>query len=199
MLLLCFITIFCIVGISLFDYFPGDIVVTQYFQKFFPSNTLWADTISNIAKFPYSIILLIITVIISFFINGLRAVVLSIISFVGLSMLDKFIKIFVFQTRPSVDLISVSTISTSSSFPSTSGIVYIATFGFLLMLSAKFWRNSLFNKLVFFSSFIPLVVIFIARIVLGAHWPSDIIVTYMLGIVFVMLLLPFLSKNQSNV
>jgi undecaprenyl-diphosphatase len=170
--------------------------VTQNIQKFFPSNTLWADTISNVAKFPYSIILLIITMIASFFISGIRAVVLSIISFVGLILIDKFVKIFVFQMRPSVDLINVSQISTSSSFPSTSGIVYIATFGFLLMLSAKFWQDNIFNKIVFCLSFIPLIAIFIARIVLGAHWPSDIIVTYMVGVIFIMLLLPFLSKNK---
>tara|TARA_B110000977_G_scaffold197746_1_gene281062 strand:- start:517 stop:930 length:414 start_codon:yes stop_codon:yes gene_type:complete len=133
------VTIFCIVDISLFDYFPGDVTITQNLQKFFPSNTLWADSISNIAKLPYSIILLIITMIASFFISGIIAVVLSVISFVGLSLLDKFIKVFVFQARPSVDLISVSTISTSSSFPSTSGVVYVATFGFLLLLGAKFW------------------------------------------------------------
>ncbi len=49
--------------------------------------------------------------------------------------------------------------------------------------------------MVFFLSFIPLIAIFIARIVLGAHWLSDIIITYMVGVVYIMLLLPFLSKK----
>ena len=194
-LILILVTLNLVILVNNFDYFIGDITISQSIQSVFHSDLAWADMLSNLAKSPYSIILLLVTMTLAFAIKGIRSLVLSIISFVGLSLLDKIIKFFVFQARPSTELIFVSENSTSSAFPSTSAIIYVATFGFLLLLSAKFYKESLLNKLVFFISLIPLVAIFFARVALGAHWPSDLIITYIVGIVWIMLLLPFLPKR----
>ncbi|WP_212789786.1 phosphatase PAP2 family protein [Francisella halioticida] len=48
-----------------------------------------------------------------------------------------------------------------------------------------------------FISFIPLIAIFIARVVLGAHWPSDLIITYMVGVVWIMFLISFIKRTQN--
>ena len=194
-LILMLVTLNLVILVNKFDYFIGDITISQSIQSVFHSDLAWADMLSNLAKFPYSIILLLVTMILAFTIKGSRCLVLSIISFIGLSLLDKIIKFFIFQARPSTELIFVSENSTSSAFPSTSAIIYIATFGFLLLISAKFYKESLLNSLVFFISFIPLIAIFVARIALEAHWPSDVVITYVVGIVWIMILLPFLPKR----
>ncbi|BCD91560.1 hypothetical protein fh0823_16990 [Francisella halioticida] len=147
LMFLVLLTLVLIILVDNYDYFYGDVTVAKHIQAIFSGDIAWDNILSNLAEFPYNIVLLIIAMAIAFYIKGYRAAFLAVISFIGLSLIDKVIKVFVFQARPSADLISVRHKSTTSGFSSTSAIIYVAIFGFLLLLSARFIKNNYLIKL----------------------------------------------------
>jgi len=182
--------------VNQFAYFPGDVSLAKSIQAILPPDTAWATTLSNFSKFPLYFILLALTIFFALICSGVRAAMLAPFSFAGLWLLDKFLRLFIFQPRPVSSLINVAEPSASSGFPSTAAMIYMGTFGFLLLLSLKFCKGSAINKIVFLISALVLVAVFLARIVLGAHWPSDLLISYLLGTVWILFLLPFISPNS---
>jgi membrane-associated phospholipid phosphatase len=98
------------------------------------------------------------------------------------------------QPRPSPELIQVVGHPKGYAFPSIFGLVYAATFGYLWLLTGTQCRGTL-------RVFIPLVAVSLlligacARIVLGAHWPSDLWVAYLIGLFWIAALLPFSRRK----
>lgn len=86
----------------------------------------------------------------------------------------------VHRSRPSPDLIHVVNHLGISGFPSGHVMTYSMVFGFLLYLSLKIPNRYLKWLAVFFCSSV-IVLIGIARIYSGEHWPSDILGAYLLG------------------
>lgn len=192
-------TIIAVVGISLINklaYFPGDIQVAKIIQGNLSVNLSWAAWLSKLAEFPWYIILLALSALLAWLCHSFRSGLFVFISFAGLWSLDKLLRLVVFQPRPSSNLIHVVKALPGSAFPSTAAFIYMATFGFLLFLTLKTYQKSVFNKIIFFVSLFILTTVFFARVALGAHWPSDLLLSYLIGIIWISLLIPFLSIQK---
>jgi len=74
-------------------------------------------------------------------------------------------------------------------FPSIFGLLYAATFGHIALLAHARLRGSLAIALAVVSLLI-LLISACARIVLGAHWLSDLWVAFLIGLFWIELLLP---------
>jgi membrane-associated phospholipid phosphatase len=134
----------------------------------------------------------VITVALSWIIAGWRAALLSLVSFGGMWVLGKFLGPAVARPRPSPELVNVAKQLSGYSFPSLFALTYASTVGFLAALFAL-KTSGVFRMIVLSLCGILLFVGWIARVALGAHWPSDVGVSYLIALVWATLLIRFLK------
>ncbi|MEW6110594.1 MAG: phosphatase PAP2 family protein [Thermodesulfobacteriota bacterium] len=171
-------------------YLPGDVATTRLMQSMLPESKHWAQVISSTAKVPWIWGLIAVTFVISWMIAGWRASLLSVVAFIGLWLLGKWLSPVIAQPRPSPELARVAEAASGYAFPSIFAFNYIATVGFVAVLAAAKASGNL--RWVLLVVCISLLVIGgIARIALAAHWPSDVAVSYLIGFLWVTLLIRF--------
>ncbi len=103
------------------------------------------------------------------------------------------------RPRPSPELVRVWRPLSGYSFPSISALGYAATFGFLAVLAAVQSSGRLRLALMIGCG-VLLVLCWAARVALGAHWPSDVLISYYLGLLWaaglIRLFLPGLLRKN---
>lgn len=130
-------------------------------------------------------------------ISGWRAALLAFPIFLGLWLFGLWLSPHVAQPRPSPELITVIGHPKGYSFPSISGLVYASTFGYLGLLAAV-RLHGVGAILIPISAAAMLILGAWARIVLGAHWPSDLWASYLMGFLWVELLLPLSRRDTAK-
>ncbi len=166
-----------------YAYFPGDVAVEKGVQSVVPQNLVWAEKISRTAEFPWVMLLVILTFVLSWIIGGWPAALGSVLSFIGMMALGKWLGPLAARPRPSPDLVNVFRPLTGYSFPSLFALRYAATFGFLAILAI--WKGAGVLRAILIVVCIALLVIgWVARVALAAHWPSDVIISYYLGLLW---------------
>jgi membrane-associated phospholipid phosphatase len=170
-------------------YFPGDIALARLIQAVVPGDSAWAKWVTDTAKVPGRFVLLAISLLVAWFLGRWRAFILAAISFGAMLGLESLLKAIINRPRPTPDLIEVLSKSEGFSFPSTFALVYAATFGFIAILALASYRGSKISRLsIFVVCCLILPIGMVARIVLGAHWASDILVSYLISGLFSTLL-----------
>lgn len=124
-------------------YFPTDIAIARAVQAVLAGPVGWARWITTSADKPTCFVLLILTIIFAWMISGWRAALLSLPIFFGLWGFGAWLSPLAAQPRPSADLIHVVGHPGGYAFPSTFGLIYVATFGYLGMLAAVRLRGAL--------------------------------------------------------
>ena len=171
-----------------YAFFPGDMAVEKGVQFLVPANLNWAEAVSRTAEFPWVLFILVIIIALSWGLSGWRAAVLSILSFAGMWVLGAWLGPVIARPRPSPELVRVFRPLSGYSFPSLFALRYAATFGFLAILAAMKSSGMLrFGLLTVCGAF--LVLGFVARVALAAHWPSDVIISFYLGLLWAALLI----------
>jgi len=175
-------------------HYPGDIAVTRLVQSLAPKPISWAQWISSSAGFPWSLVLLVVTVALSWIIAGWRAALLSLVSFGGMSVLGRFLGPVVARPRPSPELVNVAKQLSGYSFPSIFALTYASTLGFLAVLFALKTSGALRIAVVALGCILVFVG-WIARVTLGAHWPSDVGLSYLIALLWATLLIRFVKMK----
>ena len=174
---------------SRLPYFPTDVAIARVVQSRVPMTVSAANWITATAEKPWWIVLLALTAASAWMISGWRAALLAIPIFFGLFLFGIWLSPHVAQPRPSPALIRVVGHPKGYAFPSIFGLIYAATFGYIGLLAAQ-------RAVRPWSIVIPVLVMAVltlgacARIVLGAHWPSDIWAAYLMGLFWIELLIP---------
>lgn len=167
-----------------FPVLPGDVAFARLGQSLAGESTAWAHAITNTAKAPWAYVLVALAAGISWRLRGPWTAGASVIAYLLAHGFDRLLKPLIGRPRPSPELIEVAGSTTGFSCPSTFALVYAATFGFLLCVLCQqrrsVWRNA---GLVFCS--VALVLGASARVVLGGHWPSDLVFSCLLAALFV--------------
>ena len=105
----------------------------------------------------------------------------SLIAALIVELLNLLIKLLVHRSRPSTNLIHVTNLLNSYSFPSGHVMFYTGFFGFICFLIFTLlkpsWKRTLL--LLVFGSHV--VLIGLSRIYLGEHWASDVVGAYLIG------------------
>jgi membrane-associated phospholipid phosphatase len=179
------------ISLKYLPYLPGDVSTTRLIQSLLPESQHWAKILSSTAKAPWVFLLIAVTFVLSWVIAGRRAGLLSLASFMGLWLLGKWLGPVIAQPRPSPELVHVTTSLSGSAFPSIFAFNYISTVGFLAVLAAVKSSGRLRWALLIICSAL-LIAGWIARIALAAHWPSDLGISYLIGLLWVTLLIRFI-------
>jgi undecaprenyl-diphosphatase len=92
----------------------------------------------------------------------------------GSAILNGVIKTLIARPRPSTDLVTVVRDMESQSFPSGHVTFYVCYFGFLFFAAyALLPKGSPARRLALFLLALPVLLVGLSRVYLGAHWPSD--------------------------
>ncbi|MBI4774691.1 MAG: phosphatase PAP2 family protein [Deltaproteobacteria bacterium] len=188
------VTVLLIVGARYLPYFPGDLAVARFVQWITPASTGWAEWISSTAKFPLNLVLLTLTIGFSWWLAGRHAALLAMVSFAGMWVLGIGLGPLLARPRPSPDLIHVAGNLSGYSFPSIFGLTYASTIGYLgLLLTRK--ASGILRRTAVIACGLSLLVGWAARIALGAHWPSDVIMSYLIGFLWAYFLIRFVYRK----
>src|SRR6266851_8457071 len=103
------------------------------------------------------------------------------LSVAGAGILEWLVKLLVHRPRPAGPDVHVLTHVGGFSFPSGHVVSYMALFGFLLYLAWIALRSPVLRWGTVSLCLLLLVLIGPSRIYLGAHWASDVLGAYLLG------------------
>jgi membrane-associated phospholipid phosphatase len=98
------------------------------------------------------------------------------------------------RPRPSPELVNVVKSFSGYSFPSISALRYASTIGFLAVLALRKSKGTVRICLVIVCVAL-LILCFLARVALAAHWPSDVIISYYIALLFAALLIRLAPKS----
>jgi membrane-associated phospholipid phosphatase len=170
------ITVVIGIGVALTPYFPGDVAVARAVQSVSPNPGSWATPVSRLAPAPGKYYVMAVTLVAALFVGGWRGLVL-LIAFLLLEQYGaEHTKALFQRPRPSPDLITVVGRPSGFTFPSTTITFFAVTFGGLGVLAALM-RKAPYRVPVLVASFGMLALGCLARVALGAHWPSDVLFT----------------------
>ncbi|RDC58112.1 PAP2 family protein [Pedobacter chinensis] len=175
---------------------PLDIKISLLIQKYQAS---WLDktmlAISFFGELPYSLLSVLIVAAIFYWKKFKReALFISTILFSGLIILG--IKNVINRPRPTTFYVRLVEVNRFQSYPSGHVLSYVLFFGFLIILMNKLKDipKTTRNIVTYISAFL---MIFIApsRIYLGAHWFTDTLCGFLLGLICLFPLCYFYFKK----
>jgi membrane-associated phospholipid phosphatase len=104
-----------------------------------------------------------------------------IMSVLGSAIINSTLKLVISRPRPAVSaLVPVYRNTATQSFPSGHVTFYVCFFGFLFFVAfALLPRGSMLRRLALALTGVPVLLVGLSRIYLGAHWPSDTLGAYL--------------------
>ncbi len=173
-------------------FFPGDVAAARWIQSLLPAGPFWAPAVTQTAVPPWSLLLPAATFLLCRWIAGWKVAILSILSFLGMWLMGSALKAWIFRPRPSPELIQVIGSISGSSFPSTFALTYGSTVGFLLWVALR-WGKGAQRAILAPAALFALLLGGSARVILGAHWPSDVLISYALSLFWAGVLIQLLD------
>jgi undecaprenyl-diphosphatase len=175
-LLAAVVTVLIGVAVAMTPYFSGDVQLARSVQAAFPDPGWWATPISRLAPAPAKYAVMGFAGILAFALAGWRGLLMA----AGFIALEQYgaesTKAWFERPRPSRDLIAVVGTPGGFTFPSTTITFFAVTFGLVAVVAARVRTTPLaVTALVVSSSLLLLGCV--ARVALGAHWPSDVVLT----------------------
>jgi membrane-associated phospholipid phosphatase len=174
-------------------FFAFDLVITKSLQTIHNFLFYYLMFFLSFIGFTWGEILLpTFTAIIFFWHKRKEEAFFILLSTFGVIVISESIKRIVARPRPNGDMIiQVGEYLKHDSFPSGHVLFYIGFFGYLLYLAFTRLKKGWFRNLSigFFASLI--ILIGISRIYLGAHWFSDVLGSYLVGTIWLLLIVHF--------
>jgi membrane-associated phospholipid phosphatase len=177
-------------------YFPFDIFITKTVQQItlpgFHELMIFITTLGNFEWGIFTIIMLFIFFVIIR--KNILAIFLA-LSVVGSEILSVTFKAVIARPRPDPELITqLGKHLYSDSFPSGHVLFYIGCYGFLLFLSFAKLKHGLLRIILTIVLTLMLIFIGLSRIYVGAHWFSDVLGAYLIGSVWLLVVIYLYNK-----
>ncbi len=174
---------------------PFDHQISLFIQKYHsdPLDKIML-AISIFGELPYSFILVLIVATIFYRLKYKREsyFILSILCS-GLIILG--VKNIIDRPRPTEFYVRLVEINRFQSYPSGHVLSYILFFGFMMVLMRKLKHLPLLTRnIISYTSLFFIITIAFSRVYLGAHWFSDTLGGFMLGLICLVILCYFYLK-----
>ncbi len=170
-------------------YFAFDLVISRAVQMF---TAAWFDALMRLVSwlgFAPQVDIITLLIVAFLYITGIKwEAVVALLSAVGISLIGVAIKLLVDRPRPSADLIHVIAQLKDFSFPSGHVLFYTAFFGFLLFLTYTLLKPPVLRAILLFVFGALIALVGLSRIYEGQHWASDVLAAYLLGSVWLALM-----------
>lgn len=195
------LSLFIIVSLlsAINPYFKLDLQITeglQNIQSVLFSQLMWFVT--SLGNYPYMLFIVGITSSLLYLYKFRTEAIISSLAAAGSALSGSIIKMIVDRPRPEGDLVHVSVWLSDKSYPSNHVLVFTVFFGFLLYLLLSKPKHK--TKGIFFSIlfFLLIATIGISRIYLGAHWASDVLGGYLLGILWLIFTIRIYNSHNGK-
>lgn len=175
-LLALVVTVMVGAGVAMEPYFAGDVATTRAVQAASPNPGWWATPVSRLAPAPAKYYVMAIALAASFLVAGWRGLAVGVVFLLIEQYGAESTKAIFKRPRPSRELIAVVGNPSGFTFPSTTITFFSVTFGAVGVLAAL-RKKAPYRWPVMIMAFGMLGAGCIARVALGAHWPSDVILT----------------------
>jgi membrane-associated phospholipid phosphatase len=163
-------------------YFPIDVELTRSLQGI---DSPWIETVLRSVAwigFPPQSNFIFGTVIVLLFLVGFRwEAAMTLFAAAGSAGLWFALAPLVDRPRPSPELVRVAMELPTGGFPSGHVLNLTAIFGFLIYLTLVLTRDIRWRSLLVALLSIPILLVGVARVYDGAHWPSDVLGGYLIG------------------
>jgi undecaprenyl-diphosphatase len=178
------VTVLIGAAVAMEPHFAGDVRFTRLVQAASPNPPSWATAVSRLAPAPGKYYVMAVVLTAAFFVAGWRGLLLL----AGFLLLEQYgaehTKAIFERPRPSRDLVAVTGTPSGFSFPSTTMTFFAVTFGGLAVL-AHIQKQAPSRRLVLGAALVMVLIGCLARIALGAHWPSDVFLTSLICMLWI--------------
>lgn len=178
------VTILVGVGVSLEPYFAGDVRAARAVQSLSPDPGWWATPISGIPTAPAKYYVMAIAIVLAYVVSGWKGPLITVLAIVLDQWCGEATKEIFGRPRPAPDVIRVFGTPRGFTFPSTTMTFACATFGVLAILAAH-KKATPIRTAVLIVSVVMIALSCAARVALGAHWPSDVLLTTVICLTWV--------------
>jgi membrane-associated phospholipid phosphatase len=168
------VSILVFAAAALAPYFAGDVALARAVQALSPG-TSWATQVTNLALEPYKFFVMALAVGTAYWLAGWKGAAITIAAIVIEQVGGEASKQIARRPRPSRDLVAVIGNPSGFSFPSTFTTFVAVTFGSVLLLALHSRAKVAVSAAAVATAVIVLG--WAARVALGAHWPSDVVLT----------------------
>ena len=179
---------------SLYSYFPADLRIAHWIQRD-GGILIWggvATFLRDLGNLPSTLVWLLATaglLLARRYSEGFL-VFSSIVPRLGQGLLKEAVE----RPRPTPDLVRVSEHLSSFSFPSGHVVTALTLFGLLFLLAPVVVRHPLPRLAVQGFSLFVVLGMGPASVYTGAHWPSDVLGGYVLGVLYLTLALHYYRR-----
>ena len=176
--------------VSTTPYFGFDLAFTRALQAISLPGFDWLMRAVSLLGFDWKAILAISLITLYLFSIGLRwEAVVGVIGSTGIWVLDNLVKVVVDRPRPSPDLVHVITQLNGPSFTSGHVTSFVVFYGFQWFLAYTLLKPSWKRTLLLALLGILILLAGLSRIYSGEHWPSDVLGSYLLGSLWLALII----------
>lgn len=193
------ICLLLIVFISFFVVVYDDLIVDKVVYNFLINNfsNSYMDSfmisITKLGNTKFVMLFTIIMFVLLWFKNKKKSLSLVFISSVaGVSFINQLLKVIVKRVRPDVNrLIEIG----GYSFPSGHAMVSMVLYGLVAYIIYKMVKIKSLRNILISINLLVILLIGISRIYLGVHYFSDIVVGFLISIIFLIVVICFLEKK----
>lgn len=184
------------------SYFPESVIDRQFSQRVQGYQYPLFDKLMKVVSYPGYMPeapIMVITCAGIFYLKKFKKEALFVLLTMLSGLVSTIVKYVVDRPRPGSDIVKIALQTHQQSFPSGHVMFYVIFFGFmtLLMYSLKTINKALRLTI----GMLCLIFIFsipVSRIYLGAHWFTDVLGGFLLGIICLYVLGYFYLKNQQQ-
>lgn len=179
-------------------YFNVDLTITREVQEY---NALWFQILMNTLTFignpGTSSVVLLLTAGLFYLKKRKKEAAMLVFSTIGAAIISVTMKQYVHRLRPSPTLIhQVTRYLKPDSFPSGHVLFYVGFFGFLFFLTFTLPQSNKFRIILLIVLGLMLSLIGASRIYLGAHWFSDVMGAYLVGLIWLTIVVFIYNRWQ---
>ena len=168
---------------------------TNIYNSIINHNEILTNIFKTVTEFGDAIILIIITLLILLVFKERTFGFLVAINLVLSFVLGQIVKLIFIRERPTINvLIDIG----GYSFPSGHSTVSMAFYGFLIYLCYKKIDNKILKWFLIILQALLILTIGYSRIYLGAHFPSDVIAGFSLGLSFLIIYIKLFASKIIN-